>query len=313
MPRVIGLLFGREETFPPALIQEVNSRNLSDVRAEPVRLGAISADEPCPYRVLIDRISHMVPFYREVLRNAAVNSGTYVINNPLWADTDDRFLQAGLARALGLNVPRTVVLPSRSYASSITGEYLQNLEYPLRWEEILESVGRPAILKPARGWSRTHEAIHSVEDLLAAYNRSGERVMTLQEWVPRDAYVRCLGVGDLWFCRPFDPRAESYLPEQLTPSVQVAVIQAARRLSSALGYEVSVVEFAVRDGQPWLLDRAYPVPDFDWWSLSEPYFQQVVGAVADLAVARARSDEPTPLAPPFAGGRREPTPTTVAR
>lgn len=295
MPRLIGLLYGREETFPPALIHEINARRLKDVRAEPVRLGAISAVETCPYRVIVDRISHAIPLYREYLRHAAVNSTTYVINNPLWSDLDDRFLQLGLARRLGISVPATLLLPSHSYPQEITPEFLQNLEYPLPWEGILERVGLPAVLKSARGWSREHKAVNSLRELLYHYNHSGQNLALLQARVRREAYVRCLGVGSSFHCRAFDPDSETYLETDSLPrSIEERVVDAAEKLTRALGYEVSVVEFAIQDGEPWLLDRAYPVPDFDWWSLSEPYFQQVVGSFADLAIERARSDDPTP-------------------
>lgn len=299
MPRLIGLLYGREETFPPALMNEVHSRRLKDVRAEPVRLGAISAEEPCPYRVIVDRISHAIPFYREYLRQVALNSGAFVINNPLWSDLDDRFLQIGLARKLGLNVPTTLLLPSQSYPAEITPEFLQNLEYPLPWEGILERVGTPAVLKSARGWNREQKPVNSLRELLYHYNHSGQSLALLQKEVERDGYVRCLAIGGAYFCRPFDPQSETYTEEELSPQVEKRVVKAAEKLIGALGYDVSVVEFALKDGEPWLLDRAYPVPDLDWWRLSEPYFQKVVGAFADLVIQRAQSDQPTPTSLPF--------------
>lgn len=302
MPRLIGLLYGREETFPPALMNEVNSRR-QDVRAEPVRLGAISAADACPYRVIVDRISHAIPFYREYLRQAAVNSGTFVINNPLWADIDDRFLQIGLAQRLGLNVPATLLLPSQSYPAEIGSEFLQNLEYPLPWEDILARVGTPAVLKPARGWSREHKPVNSLRELLYHYNHSGQSLTLLQAVIRRDAYVRCLAVGGAFFCRPFDPDSETYTETPLGAALEKRVVRAAEKLIAALGYDVGVVEFAIHDGEPWLIDRAYPVPDLDWWRLSEPYFEKVVGAFADLVIRTAQSDLPTPASLPFHAGR----------
>ena len=54
----IGLLVGREWSFPPAFIEEVNSRD-AGVTAEYVKLGGTQMNEPCPYmRCFIDRISH---------------------------------------------------------------------------------------------------------------------------------------------------------------------------------------------------------------------------------------------------------------
>ena len=59
----IGLIVGREWSFPPAFIKEVNDRN-EGVTAELVQLGGTKMDDLTDYAVLIDRISHEVPYYR---------------------------------------------------------------------------------------------------------------------------------------------------------------------------------------------------------------------------------------------------------
>src|SRR5688572_21318159 len=76
----IGVIVGREWSWPPAFIEEVNKRD-QDIVAEYPELGGTQMDEPCPYAVLVDRISHEVPYYRSYLKNAMLQ-GTYVINNP---------------------------------------------------------------------------------------------------------------------------------------------------------------------------------------------------------------------------------------
>jgi hypothetical protein len=87
----IGLLVGREWSFPPAFIEEVSRRG-EGVTAEYVKLGGTRMDEPCPYAVLIDRISHEVPYYRVYLKNAVVQ-GTAVVNNPFMWTADDKFFE----------------------------------------------------------------------------------------------------------------------------------------------------------------------------------------------------------------------------
>ena len=56
----IGLIVGREWSFPPAFIEEVAKRD-QDVLAEFITLGGTAMDEPVDYAVIIDRISHEVP------------------------------------------------------------------------------------------------------------------------------------------------------------------------------------------------------------------------------------------------------------
>ncbi|MGD8856859.1 MAG: hypothetical protein PVG33_11055, partial [Chloroflexota bacterium] len=67
----VGLLVGREWSFPPAFIEEVNSRD-QGVVAEYVMLGGTQMNEPNPYAVIIDRISHEVPYYRSYLKSAVL-------------------------------------------------------------------------------------------------------------------------------------------------------------------------------------------------------------------------------------------------
>ena len=74
-PLKIGLLVGREWSFPPAFIEEVNGRN-EGVVAEYVRIGAPRMDDPAAYRVIVDRISHEVPMYRTWLKQAALMGST---------------------------------------------------------------------------------------------------------------------------------------------------------------------------------------------------------------------------------------------
>src|SRR5215207_550309 len=146
----IGLLVGREWWFPPKFIEEVASRN-AGVVAEYVKLGGTRMNEPCEYSVLVDRISHEVPYYRSYLKSAVLQ-GVHVVNNPFMWTADDKFFDATLADKLGVAHPKTIVLPNNDYVPGIVRtESLRNLKYPLDWEEILNHIGLPCILKDAHG------------------------------------------------------------------------------------------------------------------------------------------------------------------
>ena len=58
----IGIVFGMESTFPPALVDRINSFGDPDIHAELARIGEVRMAEPSPYHVIIDRISHDIPF-----------------------------------------------------------------------------------------------------------------------------------------------------------------------------------------------------------------------------------------------------------
>src|SRR5678815_5877064 len=84
----VGILVGREKTFPDALIKTINERGKGETIAEFITLGGIRHDDPPKYDVVVDRISHEVPFYRATLKRMALE-GTIVTNNPFWWSADD--------------------------------------------------------------------------------------------------------------------------------------------------------------------------------------------------------------------------------
>lgn len=178
----IGVIVGREWSWPPAFIEEVNERK-AGVIAEFAKLGGTRMNEPCEYAVIVDRISHEVPYYRTYLKNAVLQ-GTYVVNNPFMWSADDKFFEASLATKLGIPSPRTVVLPNKDYVPGIVhSESLRNLVYPVPWAEHVEYLGGfPVVLKDAHGggWKNVY-VVHSMDELFARYNESGLATMILQE------------------------------------------------------------------------------------------------------------------------------------
>ena len=116
MAERVGILVGQEQSFPEAFIARVNAH--PGIEAELARVGGTSERFEARYRVLIDRISHEVPFYRFHLKAASL-AGTYVINDPFWWSADEKFFGYSLAARIGVTVPRTVLLPSKAYIPAI--------------------------------------------------------------------------------------------------------------------------------------------------------------------------------------------------
>src|SRR6185503_15246676 len=214
MDAKVGLLVGREWSFPPRFIEEVNNRG-NGVTAEFVSLDAARMDEPVPYAVIIDRISHEVPYYRTYLKHAVLQ-GCTVVNNPFMWSADDKFLDASLATRLGVASPKTVALPNKEYVPGIKhDESLRNLKYPLDWKALVDYVGMPCILKDAHGggWKEVY-VCRSLEELLHHYDHSGLLTMIAQEFIEWEEFVRCLCLGQE-VIRPikYDPKARKYHPE----------------------------------------------------------------------------------------------------
>jgi len=191
----IGIIFGMENTFPGAFVEKVNSMGHRDVHAEFVKIGGIRMAEPSGYRVIVDRISHDIPFYRAYLKNAAL-SGTIVINNPFWWSADDKFFNYALAEKLGVAVPPTVILPHKQHPVGTTDQSMRNLIYPMNWDEVFQYVGFPAFLKPFNGggWRDVYH-VHTPEDFFHAYDQTRDLCMTLQRAVKFQEYFRCYVVG----------------------------------------------------------------------------------------------------------------------
>jgi len=293
----VGIIFGMENTFPPAVVERINSLKVEGVSADFVKLGGVKMADPSGYRVIIDRISQDIPFYRAYLKNAAL-TGTIVINNPFWWTADDKFFNYALASKLGVAIPPTVLLPHNKHPEGTTDQSMRNLMYPLNWEEIFEYVGFPAFLKPysGGGWKHVYK-VHSPEEFFHYYNQTGDLCMTLQHGVEFKEYFRCYVVGqENVHVMHYDPKApfhERYVknPPPTDPELYERVVKDARTLCRALGYDLNTVEFAVEDGIPYAIDFLNPAPDAEITSVGRANFEWIVGAAAELAVKKALSDE----------------------
>ncbi len=290
----VGILAGREITFPESMIRSINENSNGTVEAEMLTFGGIRLDEPKRYDIIIDRISHEVPYYRAALKRMALE-GTYIINNPFWWSADDKFFNFALAQKLGVAIPKTVLLPQEKYMEGITTESLRNLEFPLDWEGIVNHVGFPAFLKPfdGGGWKNVSK-IHSLEELWYVYNQTGTLCMTLQEGIEYDQFVRCYCVGrEKVLIMPYDP-SQPYLSgmqyvdvdDYLSPELHARVEKDVKTICNALGYDLNTVEFAIKDGIPYAIDFMNPAPDAEIASVGQKNHEWIVNAMTEFILTK---------------------------
>ncbi|HLT24450.1 MAG TPA: hypothetical protein VK004_04940 [Ignavibacteria bacterium] len=293
----IGILFGQENTYPPAFVEKVNSKlraeGIDHLSAEFVKINKVIQAQPTDYAVIIDRISQDVPFYRGFLKNAAI-CGTAVINNPFWWSADEKFFNNALAVKLGVPVPKTVLLPSNKNPQDTTPESFRNLEFPLDWESIFDYIKFPAYFKPfsGGGWKSVYK-VESPEDFFEKYEETGELVMMLQEEINFESYFRCYCIDrrDVRIM-PYEPRNPHhlrYIKEDVhtDPNLLSIVHDYVLKLNEGLGYDLNTVEFAVRDGIPYAIDFCNPAPDADVNSVGQENFDWVVETTANMAIRRA--------------------------
>lgn len=297
-PLRIGLFVGMEWSWPPAFIEEVNRRSdNTGVVADFVKIGGTFMNEPNPYRVIIDRISHEVPYYRSYLKNAALQ-GVKVVNDPFMWTADDKYFGTSVLEKLGVAVPKTYVLPNKDYVPGIDhNKSLRNLDFPIQWERIVEHLGGfPLVLKDAHGggWKEVH-IVHGLEELWTAYNESGLLTMILQEFVEWESYARCmcLAQADVRVMQ-YNPNERYYFPEpQFDEALFKRIHADTLTICKAFGYDMNTCEFAVRDGIPYAIDFMNPAPDMDVNSLGKNHFDWMVTKMADHMIQLAQSDAAT--------------------
>ncbi len=289
----IGILHGKERSFPEAFIARVNSKQVPGIVAEPVRIDKAMQGEPSGYAVIIDRISQDVPFYRTWLKNAAV-TGTAVINNPFWWSADDKYFNNCLMTKVGVPVPKTAIIPSRDLPDDTSNDSFSNLAYPLDWDHIFGEVGFPAYMKPfaGGGWKHVYR-LTGPEDFFQKHAETGQLVMLLQEEIVFTEYYRCYCIGGKYVrIMSYEPRNPHHLryvadfqpsPERLQQMTDIVL-----RINKYLGYDFNTVELAVRDGVPYAIDFCNPAPDADLPSVGAENFEWVVETAANYAIEKAQ-------------------------
>src|SRR5688572_12440647 len=262
----IGILFGQERSFPMAFIERINSKNIENITAEPVRIDRAIQGVSSGYAVIVDRISQDVPFYRTWLKNAAL-TGAAVINNPFWWSADDKYFNNCLMTQVGVPIPKTVILPSYDLPTDTTGESFSNLAYPLDWEGIFQYVGFPAYMKPyaGGGWKNVYR-LGSMDEFYEKHKETEQLVMLLQEEIVFDEYYRCYCLGRKHVrIMPYEPRNPHHQRYQanFTPSPErlKQMEDIVLRINHYLGYDFNTVELAIRDGIPYAIDFCNHAPD----------------------------------------------------
>ena len=293
----IGILFGMEDTFPWALMHAITNLSNGEFEGCPVSISYLSDRQRFDYAAILDRISHDVKFYRVFLKCAAA-AGTAVLNNPFWCCADDKFFNNVVADAVGVAVPKTVLLPPKQHPPGTEAKSFRNMRF-VEWDEVFAYLGFPIFMKPADGggWRDVHKC-DSPEAFFTAYDGSRDLCMMAQEAIAFTEYYRLYVLGrEHVLIMAYDPGAphhQRYVRN--APPIEPALEARMRRdgiaLCQALGYDMNTVEFAVRDGVPYAIDFMNPAPDADRNSVGEENFAWVVDTMARVLVERARNPRP---------------------
>jgi hypothetical protein len=290
----IGILFGMEDTFPWALVNAINTRGGDSVEAAPCEISYLKDDGVFPYDLILDRISHEVPFYRTYLKCAAA-SGVKIVNNPIWWSADDKFFDNLVAKAVNVAVPRTVLLPHKEYPPNTEAKSFRNMKW-VSWDEVFDYLKFPIFMKPAYGggWKDVYK-VDNPQEFFAAYDQSCDLVMMAQEAIEFTAYYRCYVLGRskvrIMMYDPKKPHHLRYVADYETPpELEDRIRRDALALCDGLGYDMNTVEFAVRDGIPYAIDFMNCAPDADRASVGEEIFEWMVSNLAEVLIEIVTGD-----------------------
>ena len=290
----IGVLFGMEDQFPGALINAINARSDGTIEGVSVEISAVRDDIATDYALIVDRISHDVPFYRTFVKCAAA-SGAIIVNNPFWWSADDKFLDNLIAKAAGVAVPRTMLLPHKEHPPETKSASFRNMRL-VDWEDVFGYLGFPIFMKPAYGggWKDVYKC-DTRDDFFAAYDQTRDLCMMAQEAIDFTEYYRCYVIGrDRVHVMRYDPKVphhQRYVEGNPAPEPKLAerIRKDAIALCNALGYDMNTVEFAVRDGIPYAIDFMNCAPDADPNSVGEENFAWVVENMAEALIGMVRN------------------------
>lgn len=281
--RHIGLSLGADICWPicyEALLKELDlalpiGENTVRFAVERVQIEPFDLMQPCKYDVVIDRLTHWYHTSREWIKKAILTDDLYVFNNPWTLQSMEKQTTYCAMMRLGFPVPRTWLIPPKSYADSADLQpTLKRYAKLFNLGDIGDEIGYPLFMKPYDGgaWVGV-TAIKDRDALVKAYDESGTRVMHLQAGVvPFDGFVRCIGLGPQWRCVNYDPDAplhDRYRMDVdfLDAEEQQRLIDMTMVINAFFGWDFNSCESLLSKGTWHPIDFANACPDSQVTSL----------------------------------------------
>lgn len=293
--KLVGFIIGREHDMPDRVMSILNERH-ENIQAELVKIGGTFLDEPVPYEVIIDRMSHEIPYYRTYVKYAALR-GCYIINDPfVWA-VDTKFMAGTITEHLDVLTPRTAVLPNKDIGTDTVLDSFRNLVYPMDWRAIIDYIGGPAIFKDVRsGGRRFSHRVNSVEELIQRYDESGTRTMILQQVIESSHQYHCIVIGhEKTLLMPYSLDTGRYFVEatRLDEKAAQHMTDIAVQIADIYGYDINMTEFVLKGDDVYLINATNPSPLISHELMTDDQFDWICEAIADLAARRI--NDPVPM------------------
>jgi hypothetical protein len=280
---IIGLLLGTEDDWPRAF--ETLARRLGPITDDAgtahrmltrrVTIEPFNLRDKPKHALVIDRLAHWYYHPREWLKKVALMDGVYLLNSPFTFQSMEKHAAYCAMMRLGLKVPGTVLVPYKHPVDNSRWAYTAaryNQSFDL--DAVADSLGYPLFMKPYDGgaWVGVSK-IRNSDELHAAYDASGERLMHLQQAVEGyDVFARSLTIGPetmVMKFRPELPMHDRYAVEHdfLPPAAGAEVVTISRLVNAFFRWEFNSCESLVSGGEVHPIDYANACPDVALTSL----------------------------------------------
>lgn len=257
--KTIGFIVGKDRVLADTLIEKLNSIGKKEYDAKLISAGGIRYQEQLDYDVIFDTGSVYLPFLQTYMMSAA-RSISKIINKNLYLHPNNHIYYIATANDLGINTPNVMALPSKEHPYGVAAEYMQNIEYPLNWDNIFSKFVIPILVK--KNYYYPYEqctVIFSQKEFFEIYDRSGSDILVLQEVIDFDDYYIVYTVGKEQIYIKYDPFGntiyEKFKPNEevnLNKALEKKIKQNINKFNKAIGAEVNAIEVGIKDDVPFL-------------------------------------------------------------
>ena len=280
----IGILHGTLESFPQAVLEELNSFRPGCCKYLNVDALNLEYREECGWDtpVVLDLFSRRLPFLNESLYLVWQFTQTKVLNEPRTLRLHNRATVRQLAKQAGLQTPSSYLFPARETFPALPEEGFVNLKYPVSWEEALERCGPYPTLQSLSFNGELPSLVTDLGTLWRRYNDTGSGLQELVAPPQSDQLYRVYFVGEVMIVRGLDPLTRQLLPShKLTSEVSEAMAQAVQKLRREIQLSISSFDFGWNGDRVEYIDLN-PDPTLEWWNLGERDFTRLVHGAVEL-------------------------------
>ena len=290
---LIGLLLGAEEDWPMAfeallgLVGPITTEDgvTHELASERLTIEPFDLRQPVRTELVIDRLAHWYYHPREWLKKAALVDDTYLLNSPFTFQSMEKHSAYCALMRLGLKVPQTVLVPYKNPVDNVRWAYTSaRYNRPFDLKQIANDLGYPLYMKPfdGGGW-RGVSRVDDEQDLIAAYDASGEMLMHLQATIDYDVFARALSIGPetmVMNFRPDEPMHNRYAVSHgfLSPRAGHETAAISRIVNALFSWEFNSCEMLVKGDEVYPIDYANACPDVAVTSLHY-YFPWAIKAL----------------------------------